>query len=106
MASAVQSRKKSNQPICATIHPVVELTTVRGTADRLVNSANCVAVKRGFVVRAMKATYGDRAEPDTQRLERDHDRERDDVRLAKPGEPREAQYRHHLHDAEQPQVRG
>ena len=55
-ASAVHSRKKLNQPICATIQPVVALTSVRGTADRLVNSANWVAVKRGSVARAMNAT--------------------------------------------------
>ena len=43
-ASTVQSRKKVNQPVSATIQPVEALTTVRGTAARLVNSANCVAV--------------------------------------------------------------
>ena len=55
-ARSVHNRKKLNQPICATIQPVVALTSVRGTAERLVNSANCVAVKRGSVVRAMYAT--------------------------------------------------
>lgn len=56
-ASAVHSRKKLNQPVWSTIQPVVAFTTVRGTADRLVNSANCVAVNRGLVARAMNATY-------------------------------------------------
>jgi hypothetical protein len=40
----VQSRKNVYQPVCSTTHPVEALTTVRGTAARLVNSANCVAV--------------------------------------------------------------
>jgi hypothetical protein len=30
----VQIRKKWNHPVCATIHPVLALTTVRGTADK------------------------------------------------------------------------
>ena len=43
-ASAVQSRKKSNQPVCSTIHPVAAFISARGTEARLVKSANCVAV--------------------------------------------------------------
>jgi hypothetical protein len=43
-ASNVHNRKKLNQPVCATIQPVVALMIVRGTAERLVKSANCVAV--------------------------------------------------------------
>jgi hypothetical protein len=46
-ASSVHNKKKLNHPICATMTPVVALMSVRGTADRLVNSANCVAVNRG-----------------------------------------------------------
>ena len=43
-ASTTQSRKKPNQPICSTSQPAEALMKVRGTAARLVNSANCVAV--------------------------------------------------------------
>ena len=43
-ASAKQIRKNSNQPVCATIKPVSALKKVRGTAAKLVKSANCVAV--------------------------------------------------------------
>ena len=43
-ASTAQTRKNVNHPVCSTTHPVDALTTVRGTAARLVNSANWVAV--------------------------------------------------------------
>src|SRR5262245_12196121 len=54
-ASAVHNRKKLNHPICATMKPVVALISVLGTAERLVKSANWVAVNRGSVARAMNA---------------------------------------------------
>jgi formylmethanofuran:tetrahydromethanopterin formyltransferase len=44
MAKAKQIKKKINQPVCATINPVNALKKVRGTAAKLVNKANCVAV--------------------------------------------------------------
>jgi hypothetical protein len=43
-AKAKQIKKKINQPVCATIKPVNALKKVRGTAAKLVNKANCVAV--------------------------------------------------------------
>ena len=43
-ASTKQSQKKSTQPSCSTSQPAEALMKVRGTAARLVNSANWVAV--------------------------------------------------------------
>ena len=43
-ASAAHSQKNLVQPSISTSQPVEALTKVRGTAARLVNSANCVAV--------------------------------------------------------------
>jgi hypothetical protein len=44
IANAKQIRKKTNHPVCATMKPVSALKKVRGTAARLVKSANWVAV--------------------------------------------------------------
>lgn len=46
-ARMVHSTKNPGHPSCATIHPAAELMNVRGTAARLVNSANWVAVYAG-----------------------------------------------------------
>ena len=43
-ARSTQSQKKPNQPSRSTSQPVMALTKVRGTAARLVNRANWVAV--------------------------------------------------------------
>ena len=43
-ASTKQRRKNTTQPSCCTSQPAEALMKVRGTAARLVNSANCVAV--------------------------------------------------------------
>ena len=43
-ARTKQIRKKFNQPVSATMYPTEEFTKVRGTAIKLVNSANWVAV--------------------------------------------------------------
>ena len=43
-ASTTQSRKKLSQPRFSTSQPAEALITVRGTAARLVNRANWVAV--------------------------------------------------------------
>ena len=43
-ASTKHTIKNTNQPVSATIKPVVELMNVRGTAARLENSAYWVAV--------------------------------------------------------------
>src|SRR5574343_1561626 len=56
IARNAHNQKKPYQPNCSTSQPAEAFTSVRGTAARLVNSANCVAVYARLVERAIKAT--------------------------------------------------